>query len=65
MAPGLLARLLRMEALRVWRERPARYAVSDDTGALAVALQHSDVLRGEIRGGIVGREGRRGRSFRG
>lgn len=54
-----------MEALRVWRERPARYAVSDDTGALAVALQHRDVLRGEIRGGIVGREGRRGRGFRG
>jgi hypothetical protein len=49
----VLARLVRIDALRVWRERPERYAVSDETGALPVVLQHSGVLKGEIRGGIV------------
>lgn len=56
MAPGLLASLPRIEALRVcvcWRVSLARQAVNEVAGVLTATRQHDAVLRNGIRGGIV------------
>lgn len=55
-APGLLARLPRIEACRVcWSVRPARHAVSEPTEVPVAPLQHKDVLGGSNLGGMTAR----------